>query len=145
MASVMVASGHFHDVVVSANKLVHGAKLDERDTATLRWAQEVLNVAAEPDVVFDMPSNRLADVGATVIALKQAADAADVTDALSGVRDRLAAALRGDRDQSVISCMRTLEQLFSSISRIALQSEVQGKDEREANQTWASLTTTSHL
>jgi hypothetical protein len=146
MASEMVATGHFHDVVISANKLVRGAQLDERDTAALRWAQELLNVAAEPNAAFDMPpTSRLADVGATVIALKQAADAAEIADALSSIRDRLAAALRGERDQQVVSCMATLERLFSTISRIALQSEVQAKDEREANQTWASLTTTSHL
>jgi hypothetical protein len=141
MASVMVATGHFHDVVVSASKLVHDIPLEDRDVEALRWAEEVLNVAAENDVPVDMPSShQLADVGATALALKEAA--ADAPDVLSSVRDQLAAALRGEHDEAVISCMRTLQQLFSTVSRIALQSEVQSKDEREADQSWASLTTT---
>jgi hypothetical protein len=143
MASVMIASGRFHDVVVSASKLVHGTQLEQRDIKALRWAQEVLNVAAETNVVYDMPSSsQLANVGPTAVALKKAADA-DAPGALSNVRDQLAAALRGDRSQAVISCMATLQQLFSTISRIALQAEVQAKDKREADQPWASLTTTS--
>ncbi len=142
MASVMVATGRFHDVVVSASKFVHDVPLEQRDVEALQWAQEVLNVAAENDVPFDMPSShQLADVGATALALKEAA--ADTPDVLSSVRDQLAAALRGERGVAVIGRMRTLQQLFSTVSRIALQSEVQAKDEHEADQAWASLTTTS--
>lgn len=142
MASVMVATGRFHDVVVSASKFVHGAHLDERDIKALKWAQEVLDVAAESDIHVDMPSShQLADVGTTTLVLREAV--ADKLDVLSSVRDQLAAALRGERSDEVIDRMRGLQHLFSTVSRIALQSEVQAKDEHEANQAWASLMTTS--
>jgi hypothetical protein len=142
MASVMVATGRFHDVVVSASKFVHGARLDERDIKTLQWAQEVLDVAAENDIHIDMPSShQLADVGTTALVLREAV--ADKPDLLSSVRDQLAAALRGERSDEVVNRMRVLQRLFSTVSRIALQSEVQAKDEHEANQGWPSLTTIS--
>lgn len=142
-ASVTIASGRFHDVVIGASKLVHGVRLETRDIEALRWAQEVLDVAAETDVAFEMPSsNQLADVGATALALREAA--ARAPDALADVRDQLTAALRGDRGQSVTSCMVVLQELFSTVSRIALQAEVQAKDDREADQAWASLTTITH-
>jgi hypothetical protein len=145
MAAVTVVTARFHDVVVSASKLVHGARLEQRDVRALEWAQEMLNVASETDVVFDMPSStQLATVGAPVLALKEAAAASNESEALSNVRDQLEAALQGKRNQLVIDHMIILQQLFSTVTRIALKSEVQTKTEREADQTWALSTTILH-
>jgi hypothetical protein len=133
-ARTTVSAARFHDVVVGASKLLHGTEPDDSDNDALRWALELLDSAASTDVLFAMPSSRqLATGGGTVSAIRRAARSSKSELALDRVRDDLEAALNGRRDDQVVQSMAGLRMLFTIVSHIALQTEVQRASERETD------------
>lgn len=140
-AAATMSAGRFHDVVVGASKVLHGADPDERDTDALRWALDLLHSAASVDILFAMPSSQqLATGGGTVSAIRRAARSSESEVALDRVRDGLEAALKGRRNDDVADSMAGLRMLFAIVSRIALQAEVLRASER-MNDPWPSRST----
>lgn len=148
VARAATLAGQFHDVVVSASKVLHGHQLEKADRASLLWARDLLASARQVDVMPAMPSaNQLAGPGSTVVALRRAAgpDGGDPDTALKSLVEGVTAALRGRRDKDIVETMESLRRLFALVSRLALQSEVLAQSEPRHGRTWTPLTPTSSL
>jgi hypothetical protein len=140
-------SGHFHEVVTSASKVLHGRELDAGDQAAFRWAGELLDIAAESDVILAMPSaQQLTGPGNAAVAVRNAArpDGGDPDDTLEILRKSLGDVLAGRRDDAVLAAMGTLREIFSLVSRLSLQAEVVTERTQGADKPWALSATTSH-
>jgi hypothetical protein len=146
IAEATAMSGHFHDVVVGASKVLHGQALEAQDKAALRWAQELLEMAASTDVLLAMPSaQQLAGPGNAAIALRNAArpEGGDPDETLDALRRGLANLIRGHRDDAVLSAMDMLREVFSHVSRLSLQAEVVAQREEGSEKPWALSATSS--
>jgi hypothetical protein len=146
IAEATAMSGHFHEVVISASKVLHGRELDTQDQGALEWANELLEIAASADVMLAMPSaQQLAGPGNAAIAVRNAArpDGGDPDETLNVLRSGLQEAIRGRRNDAVISAMDTLREVFSAVSRLSLQAEVVAQREEGSEKPWALSPTSS--
>ena len=146
VARATAASGHFHDVVIAASKVLHDAPLAEEDRTSLRWARDVLNRASTRTVLLHMPSARqLAGDGTLAAAIREAArpDGGSPEKPLREIRRSIDRCLRGTRDDSVTASMQKLRELFAAVSRVALQADVLSQGEPPTPEPWTHSTTTS--
>jgi hypothetical protein len=145
VAKATAIAGCFHDVVVSASKLLHDGTLDSKDRASLRWARGLLEAAASKDVMLSMPSaQELTGTTNAVLVLRRAArpDTGDDPDStLLALRDAIDDALRGQGNERLAPALESLRELFSMVSRLALQAEVVAQGE-QAGGSWPPSTTT---
>jgi hypothetical protein len=145
IARAAAISGRLHEVVTSASKVLHGRELGPEDKDALRWARELLEIAASTDVVLAMPSaGHLAGVGNAAVAVRKAArsDGGDPNEALATFQKGLNDALKGRRDDPTLSAMADLRDVFSLVSRLSLEAEVVRESSEKP---WALLLMTSRL
>jgi hypothetical protein len=146
IAEATAMSGHFHEVVIGASKVLHGHALEAQDETALRWAHELLEMAASTDVLLSMPSaQQLAGPGNAAIAVRNAArpDGGDPDETLDALRRGLAKLGSGHRDDDVLSAMDMLREVFSHVSRLSLQAEVVAEREEVSEKPWALSATNS--
>jgi hypothetical protein len=144
MARATAASGHFHDVVIAASKVLNDAPLAEADRASLRWARGLLNRASTRTVLLHMPSARqLAGDGTLTAAIREAAqsDGGGPEKPLRELRRSIDRCLHGTRDDSVTASMQKLRELFAAVSRLALQADVLSQAEPPSPEPWTHSTT----
>jgi len=144
LAQSAAVAGRFHEVVVGASKALHGQSLDARDKTALRWADSMLNIAAERDLVVMPSADQLQGSASAVSIIRRAVQPdSDATPTLSALRRGIHHVLRGRHSDEDLASMEALRDLFSMVSRLALQADVLAEGETSAHGSWALLTTTS--
>jgi hypothetical protein len=133
-------SSRLHDVVRAASKALHDDALVKADRDALRWARALLKEASSREVLLAMPSaQELTGVGSVIVVLRRAArpdDGEEPEAALAQLQKAITGALRGARDDVVLSGLEALRSLFSRVSRRTLQNEVLRESERDPGQVW---------